>query len=173
MTTNEQKQIKKAIAMLQSLLKEDTPELITIIDDGKKKTSKILDECCALFKVWSYWDNEELDKNFPPPKKPTKRQFAYTQEPDEEYKDMSANDLEKAGVQGITLRERLLFELLYWKKEGKHLDIKNITLCSGSRSSVGGVPSVRWFPDYDRLCVNWAGLGRAVGPLRSRAVVSC
>jgi hypothetical protein len=46
--------------------------------------------------------------------------------------------------QGITLRERLLLELAYFDKTGKHLDINGVTFCSGSRGVAGSVPSVSW-----------------------------
>lgn len=65
-----------------------------ITDDGKKKTSELLDECRALFPVWSYYDNNRLDKDFPKPKKSTTRYFAKTVEADEKHKNKSANDLE-------------------------------------------------------------------------------
>lgn len=45
---------------------------------------------------------------------------------------------------GITLRERIIMELEYFKKTGQHLDIRNITLCSGSRWSDGNVPDANW-----------------------------
>ena len=37
-----------------------------------------------------------------------------------------------------------MFELEYFKKNGKHLDVDNITLCTGSRCSGGNVPGVGW-----------------------------
>lgn len=143
-----------------------------IEDDGKLKTSEILNECRKLFKVWSFYSDEQLDKDFPPPKNPTSRKFKNVQEADEDLKDKSANDLKKEGIEGITLRERLLFELAYFKETGKHLDINNLTLCSGSRYSVGNVPCVGW-SDFDgKLSVDYADPSFADGLLRSRQVVS-
>ena len=113
--------------------------VITIVDDCRK-TSELMDECRSLFPTWSYWNNEELDDNFPAPKKPTSRKFAYTQEPDEKYRGWSADKLKKKGIECMTFRERIIFELEYFKREGKHLDIKYITLCAGSRFSDGSVP---------------------------------
>ena len=146
-------------------------ELFKITDSPKLKTSDILAECRTLFPVYYYWSNEELDKNFPPPKKKTTRYFEKNVEADEEYKNMSADDLGDTGIErGITLRERLLMELQYFKEIGKHLDIKNITLCSGSRFEGGHVPSVHW-PLGGRLDVYWYGPDFRREHLRSRQAV--
>ncbi|HOK35230.1 MAG TPA: hypothetical protein PLL80_00060 [Candidatus Pacearchaeota archaeon] len=65
-------------------------------------------------------------------------------EPDRELRSLSANNLKKRGIVGITLEERLLMELKYFKETGNHLDRKYITLCSGSRYSNGAIPGVHW-----------------------------
>jgi hypothetical protein len=145
-------------------------EIRIITDDGKKKTSELLDECRKLFPVWCYYDNNMLDKDFPPPEKPASRRFYNTQEADEKLKNKSANDLEKEHIQGITLRERIIFELDYFGDTGKHLDIKNTTLCSGSRDSDGVVPRVFWHGD--ELYVGWFDPGYASAYLRVREAVS-
>ena len=116
------------------------------ITETKQKTSEIWAECNKLFKCWSYYSPEQMDKDFPIPKKTT-HYFRKEVEADEVHKNKSANDLEKEGVKGITLRERLLLEIQYFKETGKHLDIKNITLCSGSRWSAGFVPDAYWYDD--------------------------
>lgn len=143
-----------------------------ITDNHKLKTSKIMNQLRAKFDVYSYWNDEELDKNFPPPKKTTTREFKDNVEADEEHKNKSALDLEKEGIQGITLRERLLMELKYFNKTGNHLDIENVTLCSGSRYSVGGVPGVYWDSDYRKVYVVWGNQSHSSSNLRARAVVS-
>lgn len=140
------------------------------ITETKLKTSAILARCKKLFPVWSYYDDKTLDKDFPPPKKITTRYFKKVIEADEELKNKSADDLEREGIQGITLRERLLMELDYFKEIGKHLDIDNITLCSGSRDSDGFVPYVCWYDG--RLFVFWYFAGRAFDFLRARAAVN-
>lgn len=63
-------------------------------------------------------------------------------EADEEWKEKSAADLKKLKVVGTTLTERLLLESIFVATTGKHLDIVNITLCSGSRDPGGCVPPV-------------------------------
>ena len=140
--------------------------LITIVDDGRK-TSEIMQECRGLFKVYSYCDDERLDKEFPPIK--SVRKFHYIQEPDEKYANKSYDDLQKEGVQGITLRERLLFEIAYFKKEGKHLDEKNWTLCSGSWSVGGSVPRVSFHDGGVR--VHCCHAGDSSYGVRSRSAV--
>ncbi len=113
------------------------------IKETKEKTSEILDEMRLLFKVWSYKDDSELDKTFPAPKKLTTRHFQYSIEPDAETLGKSAQEGDPE-MKGITLRERLLMEIQYFKETGQHLDIKGVTLCSGSRCSGGSVPGVCW-----------------------------
>ncbi|OGY41847.1 MAG: hypothetical protein A2Y67_03265 [Candidatus Buchananbacteria bacterium RBG_13_39_9] len=91
-------------------------------------------------------------------------------EADKELKSLSANDLEKKKISGITLLERLLYELKYYKETGEHLDVKNHTLCSGSRDSIGN-------PAIVGLCATGGciALGNSVNShvtLRVRSVVS-
>lgn len=142
--------------------------LIKIVDDGKLKTSEIISEMKKLFNVYCYLDMDKLDIDFPPVK--TKRKFKYIQEADPENANKSANQLEQKDQ--ITLRERLLFELEYFKKEGKHLDVDNWTLCAGSRDRDGDVPRVYWSSDYRNVRVDWCDPDYSDGGLRSRSAVS-
>ena len=64
--------------------------------------------------------------------------------PDNELINKSANELKTEGVLGITLEERFLYELKYFKEFNKHLDIGKGTLCSGSRYADGNVPDIYW-----------------------------
>lgn len=73
--------------------------------------------------------------------------FRDTVEADEELENLSANDLKKRGIPGITLEERFLMELQHFKKTGEHLDLHSTTLCSGSRFPLDDVPSVSWSLD--------------------------
>jgi len=98
--------------------------------------------------------------------------FAANVEADENLKNLSANQLKKQNVKGVTLLERLVLELGYFLTTGKHLDEKNVTLCSGSRDSVGRVPYVNWRVDARRLGVRWCNPDDADDDLRARAVVS-
>ena len=102
-------------------------------------------------------------------------------EADEELKNISADSLKKADIAGITLPERLLLELFYFRETGSHLDIENRTLCSGSRYSGGRVPFAYWglsdrrkprvYSNDRKLRVRWSGPAYQTGNLRSREVV--
>jgi len=148
----------------------DTSGYFEIIDTPDRKTSELLDECRSLFRVWTYYNDTEMDKDFLPPKEATRRYFKKTIESDENLKDKSAVDLEKEGIKGITIRERIIMELKYFKETGKHLDIENWTLCSGSRNSGGRVPYAYW--SDDGFFVYWSYRDYRRSSLRSREAVS-
>lgn len=93
-------------------------------------------------------------------------------EADEEFKNLSANQLKETGHHGITLLERLLLELGYFLATGKHLDEKNWTLCTGSRYRSGDVPDVDWHLGSRGVYVNYYYPGYSGGNRRSRSVVS-
>jgi hypothetical protein len=143
-------------------------QTIEIVDDGTLKTSEIIAKMEMSFKVDTPYSLYKLDKYFPPVK--TRRKFLYLQEADPENAGKSANDLDQSKC--ITLRERLLFELEYFKREGKHLDVNNISLCAGSRHSGGYVPHVDWSSDRREVFVGWCRPGSCRDYLRSRSVVS-
>jgi len=100
--------------------------------------------------------------------------FRRNVEADEEFANKSANDLAKGEkeIKGITLLERLLLELGYFMATKEHLDVNDVTLCSGSRDSDGDVPSVYWYADYRKLFVLWGSPDHSHSSLRARAVVS-
>ena len=130
----------------------------------------LFEECKKLFPIWIY-DESQLDKIT------SKRNGNYTIyfkkniEADQENANMSANDLKKRGKQEITLEERLLMEIQYFKETGKHLDINNITLCAGSRYSDGYIPYVCWDADNRKVFVYWSNLDIHNSHLRARSAV--
>ncbi|MBI2033910.1 MAG: hypothetical protein HYT13_02315 [Candidatus Liptonbacteria bacterium] len=91
-------------------------------------------------------------------------------EADEELKNKSANDLKRENIPGITLEERLLYELKFFDETGKHLDVQKITLCAGSRTPYGSVPSVYWHDG--EVSVFWYFPDNRDGGIRVRAAVS-
>ncbi|MFH1170376.1 MAG: hypothetical protein V1704_02355 [Candidatus Vogelbacteria bacterium] len=93
-------------------------------------------------------------------------------EADEEFSNFSADQLKEKDVLGVTLMERLLLELKYHSETGEHLDIENITLCSGSRDSDGNVPDVNWNRDNRKLYVNSHNPRNRNANLRARQEVS-
>ena len=129
--------------------------------------------------AWKYWQNLDVIIS------DRKADHDYAiwvrdrEEADEELKNKSANGLKKEGISGITLEERLLYELKFFEETCKHLDMDNVTLCAGSRDPDGGVPSVHWLSD--EVDVDWHGAGVDVGwyspdyrgdRIRARAAVS-
>jgi len=93
------------------------------------------------------------------------------QEADKENKNISAEQAKEKDINGITLLERLIYELKYWDETEKHLDMANLTICSDSRCSDGAVPGVCC--RGDGVCVRWC-TPRGVGSdWRVRTVVSC
>ncbi|MFH1346991.1 MAG: hypothetical protein ABIH10_01950, partial [Spirochaetota bacterium] len=88
--------------------------------------------CAKNFPCWKYTD-KNLDKAVTSER--TTRNGAYAirvrdrVEADEELKNRSYNDLKRDGIPGITLEEREILELKFFKETGKHLDIANWTLC--------------------------------------------
>lgn len=67
------------------------------------------------------------------------------QEADKELQFLSANQLRQQGVRTMTLLERMVLELKYYDKTGKHLDQKAITLCAGSSFINEQVPICFWY----------------------------
>lgn len=132
-----------------------------IKDDPTLKTSQILQMMREKFPVWSYYSDEQLDKDFPPPKEATTRYFKKTVEPDEETLGLSVQECEEKGLtDGITLRERLLMELQYFDETGEHLDVVGVTFCSGSHDSGGSVPYV-YLSTHGWVYVHLDNLGRS------------
>lgn len=143
---------------LQAFLRGETAEdYLTILDDAAKKTSEIVAEMRAHFRVWSCWSDEELDKQFPPPPKPTERKFKNTKEPDGETAGKSAWEVDRDDKRGITLRECLIMELNYWIIKRRHLNIRGEVLCNGSRSGDGNIPSVGWRSYGAGVLMIWNG----------------
>ena len=88
-----------------------------------------------------------------------------------EFAAKAADDLMKERVAGITLLERLLFELGYFLATNRQLDVENGTLCSGSRDSDGDVASVDWSPACGKVCVVWYARTTATTASASRHTI--
>ena len=151
-------------------MKYNPKTMFKITNDPKIKTSEILAKMKKKFTVWSYWNEEELDKNFPPPKKETTRYFLKEQEASGRLENDIAGNISKA-ENPCTLRERLLMELKHFKEAGHFLDNSAWTLC-GDKIASGCVPSVRCDPRSRRVYVDrWRPYG-ADGSLRFRPAIS-
>jgi len=148
--------------------KEGFPWLLVMLKG--LTANKLFDKCKEQFGTWRYTEDLNAIKSVRTTEKTYAIWLRDRVEADEENKNKSAKDCEKEGINGITLEERLLLELWYFWKTGKHLDIQNVTLCSGSRYPYGYVPGVGWFDG--RLDVDYCSTDNAHGDLRSRAAVS-
>ncbi|MEK7147720.1 MAG: hypothetical protein AAB758_00310, partial [Patescibacteria group bacterium] len=123
------------------------------------------------FRGWEYTD--DLDVAIPTnDRDPRNGSYAVwvkdVQEADDENTHKSADDLKSEGHTGITLLERQLLEADYFLEKGEHLDIVNVTLCTGSRYRDGGVPRGYW--DGGRFSVDWCSSAHRLGSLPSRRV---
>ena len=128
--------------------------------------------CKANFSCYSYYDDIDraITVNDRFPAEPYGIRVRDRIEADEEYANVSARDVASRGIAGVTLLERMLLELMYWSKTGKHLDLENVTLCSGSRSADGYVPRAGW--SDGGFCVDWGGPGYRDPRLRVREILS-
>lgn len=120
-------------------------------------TQRIFDKCVELFTSWKRTE-KDLDEFVKSDRIAQNGDYAIwvrdRTEADEELRNLSASQLKEQKIPGITLEERLIYELKYFKETGKHLDSENVTLCSGSRDFVSDVPDV----SFDPVCgvmVSW------------------
>ena len=165
----------KVNEIIDHLYREDkkAPETWTVKIRKGQTIEGTLRECGKLFKVWWYTDSDldELVTSDRNSSEAYKVSFRVNVEADEGLKNKSAEDLERKGIKGITLLERLQLEVDYFKSASKHLDIESWTLCSGSRNSDGSVPCVDWRDG--KMRVNWYRVGiRDSSFIRSRQVVN-
>ncbi len=138
--------------------------------------NQVYDACHRVFKgqCWRYVN--DLDASITENERDSKT-GAYaiwvrdTVEADEVHKNKSADMVKVEGLKTETSLERNLHELKYFAETGKHLDIVNATLCSGSRISGGDVPGADWCDDEFRVYY-WYGLDDRNPNLRPREEVS-
>ena len=159
---------------------EKIPDLSAGVEEGfgwilymmeGRTTYKIWDKLSERIKTYKYIGNlESITSDRDPQNGGYIIRLRDRVEADEELKNKSADDLKHEGISGITLPERLQLELFYHWKTGGHLDLENVTLCSGSRSLDGSVPRVHWYGD--RLDLDWYDAHRRGDYLRSRLAVS-
>jgi len=135
--------------------------------------NQVYDACARQFPCWRWTDNLDaaVTKNDRTPGHAYAVRLRDRREADEELKNLSADQLAEKGIPGITLLERMLYELKYWDETKDHLDVNNVTLCSGSRDAGGHVPSARWYDGY--FGVDWYYSYSHCRGLRSRAAVPC
>ena len=123
----------------------------------------------SLFPCYTYI-NGNLDEAIPTSDRTADKTYSTLvrdrQEADDEFRNLSANQLRDRGHKGITALETIVDEVGFFKRTGKHRDVKNITLCAGSRRSDGDVPGSRW--NDGKFYLNWYNPDNANDNLRSR-----
>ncbi len=125
---------------------------------------------------WSYYN--DMDESVVTNDRDPNRDGSYAiavrseVEADSENANKSANQLAKEGHKGMTLMERLLLELVYFLATREHLDVKNFTLCTGSRFVRGNVPIVFFHNGNGRVRVSYYGPNYSDELVRSRSVVT-
>lgn len=134
--------------------------------------NNVYEACQRHFKCWRYTDN--LDQAIQENERKNTDSYAIwvrdTVEADEVHKNKSAEMIKKEKLKTETVLERMIHELKYFLESGKYLDINNVTLCSGSRYSDGGVPIIIW--SDGGFWVRWYYTGNRSGSIRSREVIS-
>ena len=145
---------------------------LLIIAEGLTN-NQVYDACTKHFSCSRY--TEDLDKGVPTSERDPKNGVHAiwvrdTVEADEVHKNKSADMIRELGIKTETLLERMIHETKYFLETGKHLDISNWTLVSGSRDSGGSVPCAGW--GGGKFEVGWDGAGDRGDGLRSRQVVS-
>ena len=91
-------------------------------------------------------------------------------EADEEMANVSADQITERGINTVTFFDRQMDGLKVFDEGRGHLDIQNVTLCSGSRSSDGGVPGAGWLDG--EFYVHAYRPGYSDSCLRARVAVS-
>ncbi|MES2023297.1 MAG: hypothetical protein V4439_01310 [Patescibacteria group bacterium] len=99
--------------------------------------------CQKLFEIRSYCD--DLDKDISINSRSPVESYAIwvrdEPSPTQEFLGKTIAVDPKMG-KGITLLERIIFEIKYFTETGQHLDVKGQTFCSGSRNASGFFPTV-------------------------------
>jgi len=134
------------------------------------KVQRLYDSCRERFNCWKYTgnslDNVVVMNDRDPRKGSYVVWFRDRVEADEELSNLSAIELEKMKIPGITLLERVVMEYDYFNRTNGHLDTENMTICSGSRYLCGDLPRVRW--DGEKFFVHWFFTDRGNTIMRSR-----
>lgn len=114
-----------------------------------------------LFDCWKSYDN--LDKEIKLNKRMSAKHYAFWirggVEPDEEFRGQSTEEADPNMEIGMTFLEREILEIAYFSETCKHLDIKGVTFCSGSRSADGHVPRFCWYPDDGKVYADHCSVG--------------
>jgi len=139
-----------------------------IIQESTKLTSELMNELRKKFKVYSYWSDEELDKDFPVPKEITVREFAETQE-STDFKGKSWNEMGKTNM--MTFREYIMFFQAYYEKYKKYPDEIGWTVFKDSLSD-DWVANGCWSPGSREVGFGWNNSGNRYAYYGARVAIS-
>lgn len=116
------------------------------------------DKAFELFSSWRY--KNDLNKAIPKNARNTQNSYAIWVrdgvEPDAEFLEKSTKETDPDMRIGITVLEGIILEMKYFLQTGNHLNMKGVTLCSGSRFSYGSVPGLLW--REGQFAVSWYSL---------------
>ena len=118
---------------------------------------QLYDKCNELFPCIK-WTNKILDQIIASERTSKNGSYAILIrdeiEADDNLKNICAEGLEKENILGITIEEMLIYHLKYFEETGEHLDIKDITLCTGSRcSNNDDIIGISWWSG--KLVIDW------------------
>lgn len=120
-----------------------------IITPGGMTIERAIQSYADICPIWR-WTDDDLDGITTSVRNADNTHVVWVRdriEADEEQRGKSYNDLQIAGISGITLSERLLLGRWFYYKTSRHLDVFNVTRCDGSLCSDcsdGRVPGVSW-----------------------------
>ncbi len=148
---------------------------LLVFADPTLTNNKEFDVCQASFPSWRY--KEDLNSAVPADKDQrhsSRGPYAIwvrdSEDLDRDLIGLSADTILERGLKTLTLLERQLYELVYFRETGQHLDKRTWTLCSGSRDSGGDVPYAGW--GYDEFEVRWYNPGCGSPLVGARQAVS-
>jgi len=151
----------------------DYPCWPIVIVPGLVTNNEVFDASKRLFgDAWRYVDNlntvlDVVER----PKGPYVVWVKALVEVDQDLANTSADQIMERKLNTITLLERFVLGLKYYDETGQHLDVKNWTLCAGSRFADGSVPYVCWSPTLRKLGVHRCSSRGADPGVRARAAV--
>lgn len=166
--------IEAAFSTLVIPKKPESFNWLIVILEGLTR-EQLFAKCKKRFngKAWKYYN--DLDVQIIQAPRDTSKTYAIWvrdgQEADEVNQNKSFEVCQEEGINPVTAEERMVMELLYHWKTGKHLDLKTATITS-SRDSDGSVVIMGWFEIDDEFSVNSVNPRNAYPNWRVRSAVS-
>ena len=161
------------LSTLMVPMKREGFELLIVMAEGITLQG-LYDKCSELFPCLSYPHHDDL-KGVLSNRSGYNGTYAVwvrdAVEADEKLEYLPTNQLERRRVHGITLEERLLMELKFFKETGCHLDVMGTTFCVGSRYFDNTIPVVKWSLRDRKLYIDWHPTDESLFGPRFRRVV--